>query len=444
MVLRIEIPYPMNRPVKKITTSSILLLLLVASTGVSIQAQDTITLEQCYRLAEQNYPLTVQLDLLAGSNLLKVKKLNKNWLPTVNLNGQLSYQSDVTKVIIELPAGLPPLDMPVLSKDWYKATLDVNQTIWDGNITSYQKKLEEMNLQVDQTSVKADLYKLKEQVNQFYFSIILLNQNEELLIASKKQLAEKMNEVTAGIEFGAVVQSTADALEAELIKIDQRLTETRADRTGLFRMLSELLSVEIPLNTILVMPDPDITDYTFQNRRLENSVFELQRDKLVLLQNMVTTKWNPKFFAFGQAGIGRPGLNMLSDDFEPFYIVGLKLNWNFLNWNANKNEKQIIGIQSDILQTQQASFDKNLRIEAEKDLSEILKTLDVIKQDHEIISLREKISKTASSQLDNGVITSSDYVTRLTEERQARLSYEIHRIQLVKAKLAYLYNQGKL
>jgi len=434
----------MNRPVKKITTSSILLLLLVASTGVSIQAQDTITLEQCYRLAEQNYPLTVQLDLLAGSNLLKVKKLNKNWLPTVNLNGQLSYQSDVTKVIIELPAGLPPLDMPVLSKDWYKATLDVNQTIWDGNITSYQKKLEEMNLQVDQTSVKADLYKLKEQVNQFYFSIILLNQNEELLFASKKQLAEKMNEVTAGIEFGAVVQSTADALEAELIKIDQRLTETRADRTGLFRMLSELLSVEIPLNTILVMPDPDITDYTFQNRRLENSVFELQRDKLVLLQNMVTTKWNPKFFAFGQAGIGRPGLNMLSDDFEPFYIVGLKLNWNFLNWNANKNEKQIIGIQSDILQTQQASFDKNLRIEAEKDLSEILKTLDVIKQDHEIISLREKISKTASSQLDNGVITSSDYVTRLTEERQARLSYEIHRIQLVKAKLAYLYNQGKL
>lgn len=420
------------------------LLGLMVSAGLSVQAQDTITIEQCYQLAEKNYPLTGQLDLLKGSNLLKVKNLTKNWLPTVNLNGQISSQSDVTQVVITLPAGLPPLDMPVLGKDWYKATLDVSQTIWDGNITSYQKKIEEMNLEVDQTSVKADLYKLKEQVNQFYFSIILLNQNEELLLSTKKQLEEKLKEVNAGIVYGAVLQSTADALDAELIRIDQKLTETRADRTGLFRMLSVLLSVEIPLNSILVMPDPGVTDYSFGNNRLENSVFNLQHDKLELMQNMVTTKWNPKFFAFGQAGIGRPGLNMLSNDVEPFYLIGLKMNWNFLNWNANKNDKKILGIQSDILQTQQAAFDKNLRIQAEKDLSEILKTLEVIKQDHEIIALREKISRTSSSQLDNGVITSSDYVSRLTEERQARLNYEIHLVQLVRAKLTYLYNQGKL
>ncbi len=410
----------------------------------TVIAQDTITLDFCYRMAEQYYPLALQIDLLAGSNELKVKNLNKNWLPTINVNGQISYQSDVTKVEIALPAGFPALEMPVLAKDWYKATLDVGQTIWDGNVTSYQKKLEDMNLQVDQTSVKANLYKLKEQVNQFYFSIILLNQNEALLLSTKKQLEEKLNEVRAGIEYGVILQSMADALEAELIGLGQRLTETRADRSGLIRMLSELISFDIQENVTLVMPDPGISDYTYQNKRLENDVFELQRGKLELMQSMVTTKWNPKFFAFGQAGIGRPALNMLSSSFEPFYIVGVKLNWNPLNWNANKNEKKILGIQSDILLTQQVSFDKNLKIQAEKDLSEIQKTEDVIKQDQEIIALREKISQSASSQLNNGVITSSDYVTRLTEERQSRLSYEIHRVQLVKAKLAYLYNQGKL
>jgi outer membrane protein TolC len=395
-------------------------------------------------LAEQNYPLYGQIDLLAGSNALKVKNLNKNWLPAINLSGQLSYQSDVTKVEIQLPAGLPPLDMPELSKDWYKATLDVAQTIWDGNVTSYQKKIEELNLQVDQTSVQANLYKLKEQVNQFYFSIILLNQNEELLLSTKKQVEEKLNEVKAGIEFGAVLQSVADALEAELIGLGQKLTETRADRRGLFNMLSELISVEIPETTLLLMPDPVIPNYTFQNMRLENDVFDLQKGKLEMMQSMVTTKWNPKFMAFGQAGVGRPALNMLSDSFEPFYIVGIKLQWNPLNWNANKNEKKILGIQYDIVATQQAAFTKNLRIQSHKDLSEIMKTLEVINQDQEIIALREKISQSASSQFDNGVITSSDYVTRLTEERKAKLSYEIHRVQLVKAKLAYLFNQGKL
>lgn len=419
----------------------LLSLFIPAEHGLS---QDTITLDQCYRLAEHNYPLAGQIDLLAGSSYLKVQTLNKNWLPTINLNGQLSYQSDVTKVVIELPAGLPPLDMPVLNKDWYKATLDVGQTIWDGNVTSYQKKLEEANLLVDQTRIMADLYKLKEQINQFYFSIILLNHTNELLFSTKKQLDEKLNEIKAGIEYGILLQSTADALEAELIGLSQRISETRADRSGLIRMLSELISFNIPGNAYFMMPDPGISDYTYINQRLENEVFDLQLGKLELMQNMVTTKWNPKFFAFGQAGIGRPALNMLSDDFEPFYLVGIKLNWTPFNWNANKNEKKILGIQSEILLTQKASFDKNIRIQTEKDLSEILKILDVIKQDHDIIALREKISQSASAQLDNGVITSSDYVARLTEERQARLNYEIHRVQLAKSKLAYLYNQGKL
>jgi len=410
----------------------------------AMQAQDTLTLDYCYQVVEQNYPLAGQIDLFAGSNELKVKNLNKNWLPTININGQLSYQSDVTKVEIALPAGFPPLEMPVLDKDWYKLTLDVSQTIWDGNVTSYQKKLEEVNLQVDQTSVKADLYKLKEQVNRFYFSIILLTQNEELLVSTRAQLEEKLKEVNAGIRYGAVLQSTADALEAEIIRIDQRLTESRMDRSGLFNMLSELLSINIPETSILILPSPSLSNYAYKNMRLENDVFDLQRTRLEVMRKMVTTKWNPKFMAFGQAGVGRPGLNMLDPDFEPFYIVGARLSWNPLNWNANKNEKKILEINSSIILRQQESFDKNLKIQAAKDLSDILKNLEVIEKDREIIALRERISQAASSQLDNGVITSSDYVSRVTEERQAKLKYEINQIQLVKAKLAYLYNQGKL
>jgi outer membrane protein TolC len=425
-------------------TGALLIFLIISLLPASAKAQDTLSLEQCYVQVEQHFPLAQQMNLLQGSHELKIRNYNKNWLPTINLNGQVSYQSDVTKVEIELPSPLPALDMPELSKDWYKATLDVSQTIWDGNVTSYQKQVEDMTLEVDQVNVQSELYKLKEQVNRFYFSIILLDHNEALLISTQKQLQEKRKEVEAGIKYGAVLQSTADALDAEMLTLEQKLAETRIDRKGLIAMLGELISLDISPDIHLVMPDPQIMDYTFQNQRFENTMFSLQQNKLDLLSRMITTEWNPKFFAFGQAGIGRPGLNMLSNNFEPFYIVGIKLNWHLLNWNKNKNEKKILGIQSAIIGTQQAAFEKNLKIQAEKELAEILKTLDVIKQDHEIIALREKITRSASAQLSNGVITSSEYVTRLTEERQAKLSYEIHQVQLVRAKLAYLYQQGKL
>lgn len=407
-------------------------------------AQDTLTLDACYTLAEKNYPLADQPPLLAGSSKLKIKTLNKNYLPQFNINGQATYQSDVTKVEISLPAGLPALEMPVLSKDWYKATLDISQSVWDGNVTSYQKKLEHMNLQIDQNTVSAELYKLKERINLHYFTLILLNRNEELLTETKSQLEEKLKELQTGIQFGVVLQSTADALKAEVIRIGQQITETRIERSTTVRMLSELLAVPVSENVILILPDPPVPGFTYENKRIENYLFILQRSRLEMMRNMVTTKWNPKVFAFGQAGIGRPGLNMLSNDFNPFYIVGLKVAWNPFNWNVNRNENKILDIQSSIVGTQQATFDKNLRIQSERDQGEILKARAALKNDEEIIALRKRISATSSTQLDNGIITSSEYVTRLTEERQARLNYEIHKIQVAKAKLAYFYTQGKL
>jgi outer membrane protein TolC len=427
-----------------LTVAGYCFFLAVVALPATLSGQDTLTLPESYRLAEQNYPLAGQVELLSASNSLKIKNLNKNYLPQLTVNGQATWQSDVTQVEIQLPPPLPAPEMPVISKDMYKVTFDISQSVWDGNVTRYQKKVETMNLQVDQTNIQAQLYQLKERVNQYFLVVVLLNENEKLLNSTKSQLQEKLGELEAGILYGAVLQSAADALRAELISLDQRLDELRIERSTAYHMLSDFLSSDIPETTILALPEALIDDPAWENRRLENEVFNLQQTRLGIMRNMVTTKWNPKFYLFGQGGIGRPGLNMLSNNFEPFGIVGIKATWIPWNWNANKNEKKILELQSGIVKTQQSAFDRNLKVQSDRDLGEIRKARAVLGKDREIIDLREKISDAASHQLDNGVITSSDYVNRLTEERQAKLNYEIHRIQLIKAQLAYLFNQGKL
>jgi len=125
-------------------------------------------------------------------------------------------------------------------------------------------------------------------------------------------------------------------------------------------------------------------------------------------------------------------------------MVGAKLTWNPWNWNANRNEKKIYDIQSDILKNQQETFDKNIRVTTQKNISDITRLSDMLIKDQELIDLRAGITKTASSQMTNGVITSSDYILRVNDETQARMGLEIHKIQLIKAKISYLYNIGKL
>jgi len=417
-------------------------LWLVISTIVF--CQDTLTLDYCFQQAEKNYPLNKQLAMLKNSKELKINNLNKNYLPQFNVNASASIQSDVTQVAIELPVGLPELSMPVIPKDWYKLAVDLNQVIYDGNITHYQKKVEEFSLQADQKGVEIELYKVKDRINQIFFTIILLQKNEEILKSNQHRIETKLNEVQSGIQNGAILEMNADLLKAEIVRLDQQLMENSLDRNTSIKMLAELISVSVPENSILIVPEVSIPNSDFVNKRPENALFDIQRSKIMLMKEMVTTKWNPKIFAYGQAGYGRPSLNMLDPAFKPWVLVGAKFTWIPLNWNQNKNEKKILEIQSDILGTQQETFDKNLKISAQKDLSEILKLNELLVNDEEIILLRIKITKAASSQLDNGVITSSDYITRLNEETQARLSREIHKIQLVKSKLSYLYTLGKL
>jgi outer membrane protein TolC len=421
-----------------------LLFMLMLLPAELLLGQDTLTIEACYRLAEKNWPLVRQVELIAGSNELKVKNLNKNFLPQSAFNVNISYQSDVTQVAIPLPAGFGPLDMPEISKDWYKATLDVNQAIYDGHVTGYSKRLEKFNLEVDQTAVQSELYKLKERVNQIYFSILLFHENEKLLASNREQVSAKLREAEAGVRNGAVLQMNADILKAELIRIEQLTDESVSDRTSAVNMLAQLTGSPISPATVFITPAPLVISYLFENKRLEDRVFTLQESRLTLQRDMVTTKWNPKVYAYGQAGYGRPSLNMLDNDFKPWGLIGVKLNWTFWNWNANKNEKKILEIQGDIVRSQQEAFDRNLRIQSEKDLGEIEKAEKLLTKDAEIIDLRIRVTRAASSQLDNGVIPSSDYISRLKEETQAKLSYEIHKLQLVRAKMNYLYNQGKL
>ncbi len=408
------------------------------------QVPDTVTLSFCYNQAEKTFPLAQQIGLLGKSNELKIKNLNKNWLPLMNINGSASYQSAVTEVEIPVLAGNIQLTMPKLALDWYKLTLDVNQAIYDGNITGYQKKLESYNLQSDQLGVQVELYKVKDRINQVYLSIILSGANEEVLNSTKQSLQSKQKEVESAVRNGSMLASSEDAIRVELLRIDQELLNIQHDRTAAVQMLSELTSSNIPETSVFVLPEVRLSTLSFEDKRLEYQLYEVQQERAGLMKNMVTTKWNPKLYAYGQAGYGRPGLNMLSNDFTPWYIIGAKLSWNFFNWNQNKNEKKIYDIQNDLIRSQKETFDKNLRVEADRAMEQVLKLTDQLRQDQDILDLRERITKSASSQLNNGVITSSEYISRLNEEIQARLTMELHRIQLVQAKINWLFTLGKL
>ncbi|OIP04687.1 MAG: hypothetical protein AUJ97_02385 [Bacteroidetes bacterium CG2_30_32_10] len=417
-----------------------LLLLLFSQLVFGQNTEPILSLEYCYTEAISNYPLIKQKDLLKTSTEYKIKNLNVNYLPQVFLNGQATYQSDVT----ELPIKMPGVSIPELNKDAYKVTLDVNQVVYDGGLTKNQKNIEKTGLLLDEQNLDIELYKVKDRVNQLYFNILLLQENEKLLKVMQNEINSKLAKMEAAIKGGVAIENNANILKAELIKIEQQLIEINAGKQASSQMLGELINKTITEKTTFVLPEPIVNVNDTINNRLEFKYFDLQKDKITQTKNLSVSKIMPRVSVFGQAGYGRPGLNMFTTTFDTYYLVGAKLSWNIWNWNQSKNEKNILNIQFSIVDSQKELFAMNLKMANYKENADVKKFIALIEKDNEIIALKTKIAKNASYQLDNGIITATEYTTELNSEWQAKLNLELHKIQLVLSKINYLNNLGML
>jgi outer membrane protein TolC len=416
----------------------LLLLILICKVSFS-QTADTLTLDICQKKALENYPMIKQKDLINKTSELKLFNIAKTYLPQLSLNGQATYQSDVT----ELPIHIPGIQIPSLYKDQYKATFDVTEVIYDGGLTSKQKKLEQVSLQSNLQSLETELYKLKDKVNTIYFGIIALQESKKLLLLQKEEIKNNLSKVASGVKNGAVLQSNADVLNAEIIKIDEEIIELESGIESGLSMLGDYVNSKISETSVLKLPEAIVggTDYNIARPELKS--FDLQQQTLDVSKSLLDCKLIPRVSGFGEIGYGRPGLNMLSNNFDSFYMIGAKVSWTIWDWNQNKNEKQLLDLQSQTLTTQKDLFNQGIKIMLEKNISDIQKYQDLLTKDKEIIALRTKITASAESQLENGAITATEYLTELNEESQAKINLETHKIELVKAQIDYLTTKGK-
>lgn len=418
-----------------VNTHKLIFLLIIFIGWNTVQAQQTLTLDDCYRLVEQHYPLAKQNQLLAQKSSYEMEGIHTAKLPQIDLNAQTTYQSDVVGLPIAMP-GVEPMN-----KDQYRATLDVNQLIYNGGTIDASIKLKEAQTKTSQQQITVQLYQLKTRINQYYFSILLLQEKRALLLSKEELLVSKIKEVKSAVRNGALLPASELVLEAEIIKINQQLTELKFERIKMLQNLSELTFTTINLETILVQPQSE--NIPIEGIRPELTLFDLQQEQLEFSKNLISKSRLPKVSAFGQAGYGNPGLNMLDNSFQPFYIVGIRANWNVFDWGKNKKDLLALDIAQDIVATEKETFELNNKIELQQMDNEISKIEQLLESDLEMIKTREKIVQTSDAQMKNGVITTSEYLTEFIRLFEAKNTLKTHEVQLSLAKSNYEIIKGK-
>src|SRR5688500_17906855 len=175
-----------------------ILLFMVLLLGIGVQAQDstTLTLDKAYRLAQENYPLIRQKNLVRQTASLSIENISKGFLPQLNISGQATYESEVTSV----PVKIPGIDIEEPAKDQYKITAELRQLLYDGGATAAQKNVQSVNALVEEQRAEVDLYKVKERINQLYLGILLLDEQLKQVELVKKDIQLGIKRVEARSE----------------------------------------------------------------------------------------------------------------------------------------------------------------------------------------------------------------------------------------------------
>lgn len=423
-----------------------LIFILILTIMPALQAQKILTLKKCYEKAYETSSIAGEKSAYQGIWQIKDKNLAKGWLPTIDANGSFIYNSsviDMSSVLGSLPfPGIEDLIKP-LPHEQYKVTVDINQVIYDGGAIKNSRTLEKTDLNINEKQTETDLYKLRSQINSFYFNILLLVRQKELLQNYLGLINKRISSMSSAQENGVIPKSDIDVMTSEKIKIEQQLTENEIRKNSFIKTLSEITGDKIDTATRFITPAPSFSP-SDDLYRPELQLYDLRNEQLSASLRVIDSKRLPKAFGFATLGYGNPpGNNFFKDEFAPYYIVGAGVKWNIFDWNKAKNEKQVINYQKIILDQRKNDLEDNFKRLLEVKDAEILSLETLVKSDSDLVAVRKRITAAADSRYSNGTITATEYLNELNSEKQAVINSEIHKINLSMAKIEYLNISGK-
>jgi len=399
-------------------------------------SQPVVTLEQCQEWAITHSSANVQKEL--NTQLLKVKldDAASHLFPTLEINGYLSFQSQVPQL---------PLAWGVdkLSRDHYGVYLDFQQVIYAGSKLLNARQYERMMNKSEIDKLDLSINFLKEKIISIYLNLLILEKQILLLSSVENTIDEQLVQLKKLLESGVVYGNTVAQLELEALKIEQQKGELASTIESLIASLSIITGKDLHGATFQP-PDFPVTEKNGASSRLEFSIFDYSKKGLEYQRKFHLSNSLPSFTFFASGGYGRPAYNIFSNKFDWSYIFGIKFNIPVIAWAKTMGIGNIINLQRKILESQERDFEKSNQIAIEEKWNEIRKIENLILLDKQITEKYKSITETSKVQLLNGIITAYDFIKQQNDELQSLINQEVHLMQLLKAKFEFLALKGEL
>ena len=405
--------------------------------------QKQVTLKECQEWAIEHSSASTQLENL--ERLRKIKRqIIKSFIPNVNLNASVNYQSHTLPSINKDETGTSYLDFyRPISKDQYLVSLDLAQKVWDGGVAKSQQQFDEVSSDIEVQNVHIKTYEFKEEISKMFLTVLYLQENSKIIATSIQTLKEDLKKLEALYQNGIILESNIYILEAEIMRIEQELQRIKLQQQSIRSALSEFTKRDLSQAEFIFTETEDF-DTLLKSNRPEFTLFQLQKSALDYQKKLLMGQSMPKINIFASGGYGRPTYNLMDNNFNFMYIVGAKLYIPITSWGSVKNGNDYLNIQKNLITAKANDYEQSLRVRMMEKLNEMKNLQSLLISDEEIIEKRKIIVNICANQLKEGVITASDYIKEVNALNEVSLNKQLHKIQLEQAKINFNFLKGSL
>jgi outer membrane protein TolC len=400
-----------------------------------------LSLDTCYALAQKQYPLIKQRDLIEKSRGYNVSNAGRGYLPQVSFNGQGTYQSAVTSLSLgALPKPFNDISFPTPNKAQYNVHGELDQTIYDGGIIKDQKQMDEADADIQKQNVEVELYAIRDRIDQIFFGALLIDEQIKQNDLTQKDIQSSIDQVKAGVANGTALSSDEDELQAELLQQQQNKIQLQASRKAYMDMLG--LFINKPLDENTTLQAPGAVKIADSIKRPEVAYYDIQKKSYDAQDNMLNAGNMPKLSFFFQGGVADPGLNAFDTKSEPYYITGFRFTWNIGGFYTLKNSRELLTVQRQMLDVEKETFLFNTKQTLKQQGNDIIKLQQMLSLDKDIVAKRTIVLQASKAKLDNGTITTHEYLTELDAKDQAEQALLLHEVQLLMSEYGYQNTSG--
>lgn len=423
----------------------ILLLLGAVMACASMSAQ--VTIEECVSLANDNYPLISKYGLIDAVRDVTLSDIDKSWLPQVTVYGQATVQNAVPSFPEALSDMMSKLgnDLSGMSNFQYKAGVDINQTIWDGDASKNRREAARASAAQEKAAMDVQLYAVRERVENLYFGILLIEEQMKQVKNTLALLEANVKHLTSMKANGVAMQSDVDMLQAQCLTTKQQLVQAENTTKSYRKLLGLYVGRDMSAQQ-LVMPAAMMPGDQSTNRP-ELKLFDASLYSNSLTERNVKSSLMPRIGFFAQAYYGYPGYDYFKSIMERTatfnVIAGVRASWDVGAFYTKKNSLHKMPLKAQEIDNDREVFLFNNSLQAQSASDRIDELRAVMADDDEVVQLRTNVRKAAESQLSKGVIDATALLSKITDENQARLTAAYHQVQLVQSiyQLKYTLNR---